>query len=781
MEFHSFNSLCLTVSKTVRAVRAINVHRFDAWPINDVLQHLDDATKLKWVSECKGKVPTWDDFEKFLFTKLKDMESVGITTADAPKQDKFNTKFSKAKATALVAANSTPCRCCEQDSHPLFKCPKFLAQSPNDRFQTVKELKLCRKCITSNHMTSSCNFRTCAKCNLHHNVLLHDSFADHASSQAHAEPLATASTLSAVVQSSESVSTPAEQSPVLNAITQPLVNVTASPAPRVFLATAMVDVVGLNGNRISCRAILDCGAQRNIMSINLQRQLKLPRRQTNFSILGVGGVPTAISCVTEAVVHSKVSPDFYNLEFIVVPKITGDLPNWPASPHSLPIPAGISLADPEWYVKKPVDLLLGSEIYWDIERDGAIHLGQGLPKLKPSTLGYLIVGKLDPPNSLCNLVTVENPGVNLDGAMSRFCDVKDIPDVEPMTDEHHAEENHLVSTYNSTILDSSRRTAVRQILTLEQHFAKTFVMKNLGTINLYKSWAEVQGLQPHLMGVSSRGGFELSMWTPNPPTKSTLVVAKPRVVSIMTAPTYFAPADVPSKEGIPALPSKLPYVVQTSRNTRDHHAKCAGHLSTSGLRGALRNHVYLDQFHAMCEFLHCLHREKPFSGLWNCLKSFTPFLEGKGAIHVGDSIHKSHEPWSSMHQLLLVTTKLQEMIVHHEHWLPLHATPSLMLPCYWPISIRNLISLRQWTRGKSDLNQIVVTLDVPSSKWILDKIEDVQFDHDKLVCVTHVRTSKEGYTRPITDEALLPVDQILLASVPAAHPGENVGAATGAA
>ncbi|XP_055714965.1 uncharacterized protein LOC129809178 [Phlebotomus papatasi] len=492
------SQLCNTASESVSAVRALGVESFDLWLIHDILLKLDDELKMLWSEECDKELPDWNKFIKFLFKRRDNLVSSGIKNVPASfKTNKSgpNRNNTKKSPTALVAANAQTCKCCNLAAHPLFKCSKFLSQSPDERFQLVKQLGLCRNCITANHNTAQCTYYPCRKCNARHNILLHEKFSSNINSQAPSD------------NHSLTVAPPTGNSrPNLNSFLDSLpgpssinisqANVTAVKSPKVFLATAMVDIVNSQGRKISCRAILDSGSQRNIMSTALQRQLCLPSRHATYSMQGIGGAQSSIHSVTEATLHSKTSPHFYNMEFLVIPKITGDLPNWPASPKLLSIPPGVQLADPEWFVQKPVDILIGGDTYWDIVLDGNIHLGDGLPKLKPTTLGYIIVGCLNPvPQVLCNLSAVET----LDQTLSRFWEVEDIPDDPPITDEQRAAELHFSSTYKRSsegrfvvqlpfrkdseghmpTLGSSRSTAVRQLLALERRFEKNPAMKAL--------------------------------------------------------------------------------------------------------------------------------------------------------------------------------------------------------------------------------------------------------------------------------------------------------------
>ncbi|XP_055714204.1 uncharacterized protein LOC129808451 [Phlebotomus papatasi] len=271
--------------------------------------------------------------------------------------------------------------------------------------------------------------------------------------------------------------------------------ISTNQSPNIFLATAIVDVLDEQGRRIQCRALLDSGAQINLMSANFMRKLNLPKCPTNISVLGIGAHSSQASHSTEATIFSRNSNEHYNLQCIVVPKITGNLPNCPVDNKSLVIPPGIQLADPTWYLQKPIDLLIGGESYWDIILDGTIELGEGKPKLKPTTFGHIIVGKLQQVSAYCNLTVLES----LNQTLSRFWEIEGLPEDTQINDEHRDAEEHFMATHSRTPegrfvvelqfkrdingqiprLGDSRHTAVRQLHNLERRFHKNPTLKRL--------------------------------------------------------------------------------------------------------------------------------------------------------------------------------------------------------------------------------------------------------------------------------------------------------------
>ena len=65
------------------------------------------------------------------------------------------------------------------------------------------------------------------------------------------------------------------------------------------------------------------------------------------------------------------------------------------------IPPGIQLADPELYSSKPVDLLIGSEIFWQILMENKILQCKNRPHFQETLLGFIAGGVIN-----CNPIPV---------------------------------------------------------------------------------------------------------------------------------------------------------------------------------------------------------------------------------------------------------------------------------------------------------------------------------------------------------------------------------------
>jgi hypothetical protein len=91
----------------------------------------------------------------------------------------------------------------------------------------------------------------------------------------------------------------------------------------------------------------------------------------------------------------------------VVPKITEDLPYDVIDKSLIYIPPNIKLADPLFHKTRPVDLLIGAELFSNLLSDGRISQSGHQPHFQETKLGWVIAGSIKLKESLktsCHLL-----------------------------------------------------------------------------------------------------------------------------------------------------------------------------------------------------------------------------------------------------------------------------------------------------------------------------------------------------------------------------------------
>ncbi|KAH0819020.1 hypothetical protein GEV33_003770 [Tenebrio molitor] len=134
-----------------------------------------------------------------------------------------------------------------------------------------------------------------------------------------------------------------------------------STGTTVLLTTAVIKVRDNSGQLHRARALLDNGSVTN--QTTQSAEIRFNSVDNSFT--------KTIHC-------------------LVMPEITSNLPPQTLDLSNIIIPENIKLADPGWYITSPIDLLLGSALFYDLLKDGNIKLNNNQTFVQNSCLGWLI-------------------------------------------------------------------------------------------------------------------------------------------------------------------------------------------------------------------------------------------------------------------------------------------------------------------------------------------------------------------------------------------------------
>ncbi|XP_035920072.1 uncharacterized protein LOC118517729 [Anopheles stephensi] len=236
------------------------------------------------------------------------------------------------------------------EPHHLRSCPKFYKGDVKFRREVIAKHKLCFNCLNPNHQVRSCNsvFR-CNKCNARHHSMLHD-----------------------------------------NSPPQVTMNV-GSSNEIVVLETVVLWLVDDHGIRHEARALLDSGSMCNIVSESLARKLLTRRTKINVALTGIGeGVQQAKGSII-ATVQSKSAPFSSPLEFLIVNSPCAEIPTAPIDVAGWKFP-DVPLADPAFNLPSRVDVIIGSDAYWEWHTGKKQLLVKGGPWLVETPFGWTVAG-----------------------------------------------------------------------------------------------------------------------------------------------------------------------------------------------------------------------------------------------------------------------------------------------------------------------------------------------------------------------------------------------------
>ncbi|KAH9627675.1 hypothetical protein HF086_016829 [Spodoptera exigua] len=418
------------VNKNMRALKALGIptEYWDVHIIFIITMKLDATTNMKWeeyLSNCSDN-PTLDQFYTFIRNRADVLENAVSRTTNHSESSsnsnsnnhnkkfwnnnnsvsKNNKSFDNLKISSPVASGETVCDfvclCCNKQGHRIYDCPKFKDMDVPHRVTEVKRLKVCHNCLREGHNFQNCRLKSmCRHCKYSHNTLLHLNKNDK-----HLENIN---------------STVASQSQTLPPVTLSGI----SNSSQVLLCTAVVSVKNMiNNETYPVRALLDSGSQSSFVTDNLKRKLNLPVH--NIEPLRVSGINNVAFSISERVtlgIESRNKNFSTMITCLVVPKVTGTLPNSPVNILELDLPPNIELADPYFYCPAEVDLLLGADIFWDLVGFKRITLGVGRPVLQESQLGWLVsgpVGIYKPGHVICNYTH------NINDNLQKFWEIEEL-------------------------------------------------------------------------------------------------------------------------------------------------------------------------------------------------------------------------------------------------------------------------------------------------------------------------------------------------------------------
>ncbi|KAF9404520.1 hypothetical protein HW555_014301, partial [Spodoptera exigua] len=143
---------------------------------------------------------------------------------------------------------------------------------------------------------------------------------------------------------------------------RPNANHVAVDDEELLLTTLSINVRCSDGTYITLRALLDQGSQISLISENAVQRLGLQRRRYNASVSGIGSGASQSKGLVSIDCQSIYGDYNFTTEALVLSRVASNLPSVQFKKQSWPHLQHLQLADPEYNVSKPIDLLLDSII-----------------------------------------------------------------------------------------------------------------------------------------------------------------------------------------------------------------------------------------------------------------------------------------------------------------------------------------------------------------------------------------------------------------------------------
>jgi hypothetical protein len=468
---------------TVRVLMQLNATFEDV--LLHVAQHrLDEQTRKDWLKEVDDdENPTWVDLKLFLTRRWRQLDA-SMSRKQSSKPNPMSKPNQQSKAKSFTSTNNnnsqnegnqTRFACLMNDgNHMLYKCQRFLAYTPHQRFEFIKERSLCWLCFSPKHPTKQCKHQEllkCATCKGAHNILIHvgrvpavsSSFAEASQNQQREFPLQQQThfienqpqmgqqTHANVYQPQQQVYQP-QMSPTSSQMNAPqfssqqqnsqsfqqpstsfeiygnrasgrqfnLIQKESNLARNAYfthrqtlLPTVRLNIYDAHGIPHEIRALLDSGSDTNFLSTRMAKMLNVKFNDTRYEVIGINGSSSVIRHKVDVMIGSMYGSYEREIECSVMEVVTGIMPGKPLN-KKLVLSNEYYHADPDFAKPAPVELLLNIDVFLETLLSGKIKLAEG-PWMFHTMFGWAIGGSmyLDKPSSL--LTSLSN-FCNFDGS-----------------------------------------------------------------------------------------------------------------------------------------------------------------------------------------------------------------------------------------------------------------------------------------------------------------------------------------------------------------------------
>ncbi|XP_055623472.1 uncharacterized protein LOC129766899 [Toxorhynchites rutilus septentrionalis] len=382
---------------------------------------LDPVTRRGWEEFSTSKEQdTLSDLTDFIRRRVQMLESLPSKSVDFkgpnPLQQfsKPRTAFTKTNYSSMQSFEGR-CVACKGE-HLLYQCQVFHRLEVAERDALLRTHSLCRNCFRVGHQAKDCKCKfSCRKCQGRHHTLVCFKTEREGFMKG-----------TVVAKGKESGSKASTSTQTANVSTK-TVCTTQQFSSQVLLATAVVLMVDDSGQVFPARALLDSGSESNFISERLSQRMCVSRERVDISVLGIGEAATEVKYRIRAMVRSRVSEYSRDMDFLILSKVTVNLPTLTVNTEGWSIPNGVELADPAFFQSKGVDVVLGIEAFFEFFGTGRkITLGERLPALNESVFGWVVCGGLLVPSQSIQVNCNISASGNLESLVARFWEYEEI-------------------------------------------------------------------------------------------------------------------------------------------------------------------------------------------------------------------------------------------------------------------------------------------------------------------------------------------------------------------
>ncbi|XP_062538320.1 uncharacterized protein LOC134206604 [Armigeres subalbatus] len=335
---------------------------------------LDSTTRRDWeeYSSTLQNV-TFKQLTAFIQRRVNVLQSINHKVQEFTMSSSAKKPIAARPIASHGASQYNPRKCilCSEH-HPLYMCSTFSKMSIEDKEKEIRRHQLCRNCLRRGHLSRECpSNNTCRRCKARHHTQLCDKESSNSTLRACEVPPTRTTTSQA---SNEQPSTSASAT-----YSQPAsYSSTGRKHVRVILATALVHVIDDNGTSHVARALLDSGSECCFASESFSQRLKVQRKKVSILIAGIGQSTTQAKHKFSSTIRSRISSYSTSAEFLVLSKVTANLPSTTLDISSWEIPPEVQLADPSFRTSNTIDIVIEGRyiVRLPLKDDVIINLGE---------------------------------------------------------------------------------------------------------------------------------------------------------------------------------------------------------------------------------------------------------------------------------------------------------------------------------------------------------------------------------------------------------------------
>lgn len=407
---------------------------------HSMLTKLDKRTREAFeLSNKKAEFPKFEEIKTYLSERCAALERSSLNPSDQETNHKKNistTPQSKPRIQpyTLLTSQGSSCQLCNEN-HALYMCPVFKSKTPQERYQIVRQYNLCPNCLRGNHSSINCTSTyKCRLCNKKHNSLLHfptkPLHDKQATQKVNNNNLHQNQPNSNQASSSNSSKNAYSQDSAVTPVTS-LSNVVPTSSHFVLLATAEVEIKNRFGTFEKVRVLIDPGSQANLISERCVKRLGITRYKSDVVMSGIGDMPAQSSGKVLLEIRPTGSlKSVFHTEALILNKICADMPTQPIDPNQFNHLSNVTLADNQYHVSRPVDVLIGGELFPQLLLPGKIQGSMDLATAINTVFGWILMGKTvsSQPSTLTTTISVNHVCIdeNLNDTVQKFWAVENV-------------------------------------------------------------------------------------------------------------------------------------------------------------------------------------------------------------------------------------------------------------------------------------------------------------------------------------------------------------------